>query len=283
VTGQKQYSEANGDFTVTGTGWTTQRAVLFPHKTQDGSWRLQGNISGTGSSASSYTLSISGVVFKNISGFEQPVSMNVGGAVYAKGYTNPNTGYLVMTSAVAATSWRVSIDVELEGKPTWADDVTDQYMAAVPTSSLVPTGTVSSFAGTTAPDGYLICDGSEYDESIYPQLFAVIGSTFNTGGETAGHFRVPQLEDEFIRGASTGNPVGQSEEDAMQGHYHFLSNSTFGASLGSPYSRIVRGAESGVSAATYVGSPTTDGVNGTPRTASETRPQNIRLNYIIKT
>lgn len=35
------------------------------------------------------------------------------------------------------------------------------------------------------------CDGSEYAEADYAQLFSVLGTKYNTGGETASHFRVP--------------------------------------------------------------------------------------------
>ena len=38
---------------------------------------------------------------------------------------------------------------------------------------------------------WLECDGSEYPESTYADLFAAIGTKYNTGGETASHFRVP--------------------------------------------------------------------------------------------
>jgi hypothetical protein len=38
---------------------------------------------------------------------------------------------------------------------------------------------------------YFLCDGSEYSETTYDQLFAACGTQYNTGGETAGFFRVP--------------------------------------------------------------------------------------------
>ncbi len=44
----KQYSEAAGDFTVTGTlSWVTVRAVAVPYQTTDGAWRIKFNIVGT--------------------------------------------------------------------------------------------------------------------------------------------------------------------------------------------------------------------------------------------
>jgi len=64
----------------------------------------------------------------------------------------------------------------------------------------VPTGTVSAFAGSAAPTGYVLCDGSEYDQTVQADLFAVLGSTYNTGGETANHFRVPDLQGRVVAG-----------------------------------------------------------------------------------
>lgn len=45
----------------------------------------------------------------------------------------------------------------------------------------VPTGTVVPFAGATAPDGFLICDGSAISRTRYADLFAVIGTTYGAG------------------------------------------------------------------------------------------------------
>ena len=81
-------------------------------------------------------------------------------------------------------------------------------------------GTVFWYAGLTAPAYALECDGSEYSESVYAQLFTAIGSTFNTGGETAGYFRVPNISggsgvNRFIRGADgTMFSVGDTGVDA---------------------------------------------------------------------
>lgn len=81
-------------------------------------------------------------------------------------------------------------------------------------------GTVFWYGGTTPPAYALECDGSEYSESVYAQLFAAIGSTFNTGGETASYFRVPNISggsgvNRFIRGADgTTFSVGDTGVDA---------------------------------------------------------------------
>ena len=57
----------------------------------------------------------------------------------------------------------------------------------------VPIGTLLPFAGASAPPDWLLCDGDEYSQTTYSDLYAVVSSAYNTGGETAGYFRVPDL------------------------------------------------------------------------------------------
>lgn len=45
----------------------------------------------------------------------------------------------------------------------------------------VPVGTILSFAGSTPPEGYLICDGSVISSSIYSDLFSVIANIYGQG------------------------------------------------------------------------------------------------------
>lgn len=67
-----------------------------------------------------------------------------------------------------------------------------------------PPGAILMYGGTTAPSGWLVCDGSAKAAADYTALFAVIGSTFNTGGEGTGNFRLPDLRSRFPIGAGTG-------------------------------------------------------------------------------
>ena len=58
------------------------------------------------------------------------------------------------------------------------------------TVGVVPVGTVFDFAGSSAPSGYLMCDGSAVLRTTYSALFAVIGTTYGSGdGSTT--FNVP--------------------------------------------------------------------------------------------
>lgn len=66
-----------------------------------------------------------------------------------------------------------------------------------------PAGTVTMFAGSSAPTGYLICDGQAVSRTNYAALFAVIGTSYGAGdGSTT--FNVPNLMGRVPVGAGLG-------------------------------------------------------------------------------
>ena len=84
---------------------------------------------------------------------------------------------------------------------------------------VAPTGTVLPFAGSTAPDGWAICNSGEYSKTTYAALFAVIGITYGetngSGGVGTTHFRVPDMRGVFPRGSGTN---GTSNYGGVTGH-----------------------------------------------------------------
>lgn len=55
-----------------------------------------------------------------------------------------------------------------------------------------PVGSSTTWWGLTDPDEFwMITDGRELDPVAYPDLYEILGTRFNTGGETAGFFRLP--------------------------------------------------------------------------------------------
>ncbi len=71
----------------------------------------------------------------------------------------------------------------------------------------IPAGTIISFAGTTIPNGYLLCDGAEVLIASYPELYAVIGNTYKGPDPYLGiaTFRLPDLRGRFALGADNMN------------------------------------------------------------------------------
>jgi microcystin-dependent protein/cytoskeletal protein CcmA (bactofilin family) len=66
----------------------------------------------------------------------------------------------------------------------------------------VPIGAIMPYAGANAPEGYLLCDGSEVERVKFSQLFDVIGTTYNGSSALAGvgTFRLPDLRGRFPLG-----------------------------------------------------------------------------------
>jgi prepilin-type processing-associated H-X9-DG protein len=72
----------------------------------------------------------------------------------------------------------------------------------------VPIGAILPFAGnvTQPPANYLFCDGSNYQQSTYPLLFAVIGGLWTpSSGIGTGTFNVPNMNGRSPVGSGTGN------------------------------------------------------------------------------
>ena len=223
----------------------------------------------------------------------------------------------------------------VELSPSWTggiadDEVTTAKIAddAVTSAKLdpgiifVPTGAITAFGGSTAPTGYLECNGQS--TSGYAALAAVVGAN------------VPDLRGEFIRGwantssTDSGRSLGSFQNDAFESHDHTLgsegshshsinNNGNHNHSLGavgnhthSYYNRNSRGdgdtdddtniADDGTTTRNTGGGGSHSHSVGNAGThshsmgsagshthtvsnsgGSETRPRNIALMYIIKT
>jgi len=60
-------------------------------------------------------------------------------------------------------------------------------------------GTIKPWGKTTAPAGYLLCDGSAVSRTTYADLFAVLSTTYGSGDGSAT-FNVPQLQGKTPQG-----------------------------------------------------------------------------------
>lgn len=66
-------------------------------------------------------------------------------------------------------------------------------------SYTTPIGGIQAYAGSIAPNGYLLCDGQEVSRITYAELYALIGTTYGAGdGSTT--FNVPNLKGKVIVG-----------------------------------------------------------------------------------
>jgi hypothetical protein len=149
---------------------------------------------------------------------------------------------------------------------------------------LLPPGVVLPYVAAAAPGGFLLCDGTSYLRSAYPDLFAVIQTSHGAADGT--HFNVPDYRGRFLRGWSNGSgrdpeagdraamtpggaskdAVGSVQDEAFKSHSHSLAFGSKGLDDGGNPSLIVGGGYSTLAAG-----------------GAETRPVNAYVNYIIKT
>lgn len=73
----------------------------------------------------------------------------------------------------------------------------------------MPVGSIIAYAGSSVPNGWVVCDGSAISRTTYAGLYSVCGTYYGSGdGSTT--FNVPNLTDKFIRGGSTRGTSGGS-------------------------------------------------------------------------
>lgn len=169
-------------------------------------------------------------------------------------------------------------------------DHNNQWQALSGGGSTSPAGVMLAFGGATAPTGYLICDGSPVSRTTYSSLYAAIGDSYGAG-DGVNTFNLPDLRGRFLRGVDAGagrdpggriamnvggdpNAVGSRQDDALANHAHQAKVYYAGggaAGLG----RIMEPSHAGSTITATVG------VVGT-NVSTETRPENVSVNYIIK-
>jgi microcystin-dependent protein len=231
------------------------------------------------------------------------VGVTVGAAVYATStgtlsftVSPKRIGYTLTTGASA----KVFVDIKTENSDYW----NTQLLSA----GSIPAGYVTASLEASAPTGWLLCNGSSQLTATYPNLFSVIG--YNYGGSGA-NFNVPDYRGMFLRGTGShgtlqtasgsnfsgpalhGNQLDmeQSHKHVDSGHVHGFLNGGVIASTGPTINALETGGSNTAyqvnvgnvgSGTAVIGTQTTDGVNGTPRTGAETRPVNYGVNYLIK-
>lgn len=70
-------------------------------------------------------------------------------------------------------------------------------------SDTVPVGTLNPFLGSTAPYGYLLCQGQKVSKTTYKELYEICGDTF--GQSTDTEFYLPDLRGQTIAGYKEGD------------------------------------------------------------------------------
>lgn len=151
-----------------------------------------------------------------------------------------------------------------------------------------PIGSITMFAGSTAPSGYLICDGSAISRTTYSDLFTVLGTNYGTGdGSTT--FNLPNLKGRTVVGLDSndtafdtlGETGGEKTHtltvQEMPSHSHSSSGGNFATTDVSSISAYGSG-----NATLYTLSRATNTNTTGEGQAHNNMPPYIVLNYIIK-
>lgn len=161
-------------------------------------------------------------------------------------------------------------------------------------AAVMPTGSLIQWSTTSAPSGFLLCNGAAVSRTIYSALFAVIGTTFGAGdGSTT--FTLPDLRNRFAVGAGDLYALAATggSKDAIvvahthtttvtdPGHTHNYTNAVVGGGfLGGTSSYSITG--TGTTGSKTTGISVSNGTTGTSGTNANLPPY-LALYFIIKT
>ena len=92
--------------------------------------------------------------------------------------------------------------------------ITAEILQRLLGATLTPPGTIQAYAGTSAPQGYLLCQGQAISKSEYAELYLAIGDLYSKPEDAEDIFRVPDLRDRFVQGANADN-LGKNIEAGL--------------------------------------------------------------------
>jgi phage-related tail fiber protein len=193
-----------------------------------------------------------------------------------KALASLSSGALAPTTTYANMLWYDTANDQIkkrnEADSAWITlgTISESSGTFSPSAVALPAGAVQVFAMSSAPTGWLSCDGNAVSRSTYSGLYSAIGTTYGSGdGSTT--FNLPDLRGEFIRGWDAGRGVdsgrsfGSFQADELKSHRHSIQHGTSGWDAYTGYN---------------IG---TGGVDYTDYTGgAETRPRNIAMLYCIK-
>lgn len=117
-------------------------------------------------------------------------------------------------------------------EPIWDGDEESQFLAEQQVLAIMdalmlgncleedemPVASVVSYAGTTAPTGWLLCDGASHLKADYAALWAVLSESGAIFEEDSTHFIVPDLRGRMAIGAGAGAGLTARSIGQFDGH-----------------------------------------------------------------
>ncbi len=204
-------------------------------------------------------------------------------------------GALVASDLPANAVVTVRVATVTAGTPTFQlESPTVAPLAPTNPTLLVPTAAVIPFAGSSAPSGWLLCDGSSQLRATYAALFTAIGTTYGSADGT--HFTLPDLRG---RGPFGRDDMGGSAANRITNGGSGITGTALGSSGGEQNHTLIT-SEMPAHVHSQAGGPISLGgsgggstINGSPGNADtgstggdgahQNMPPALILNYIIKT
>lgn len=180
-------------------------------------------------------------------------------------------------------------------------------------SIILKPGMIQMYGGSTAPAGWLLCNGAEVSKTTYAALYAVIGNIYGTASSSA-NFKLPDFREAAPVGVGQNGrnivhdpfSLGEYKDDQLQNHKHtrgdmeiygsFSCRSTrgdwekyadgaFGVSLQGTAYNSGSGSVAGAEVINFYASRNWTGATSDPSTGSHgsvTRGKRLGSNFIIK-
>lgn len=124
-------------------------------------------------------------------------------------------GDIALMISKGSGSWKCLDYIRASGLPVLAN-------------TIVPSGAVMPYAGTSAPSGWQLCYGQAISRTTYAALFAAIGTTYGAGdGSTT--FNVPDLRGRVVAGQ---DDMGGTSANRLTNQSGGLNGDTLGATGG---------------------------------------------------
>jgi microcystin-dependent protein len=156
-----------------GTGTGTVTSIATGNGITGGTITTTGTLGLTGQALALHNLATNGIIARTGSG-----------TVSARTISASGNGISVSNGDGVSGNPTVSLSIGTGATQVAAGNHTHSDVGA-------PVGSIMIWAGSTAPTGWLLCDGTAYSTTTYAALYAVIGTTYGSG---TGTFRVPNLK-----------------------------------------------------------------------------------------
>jgi len=220
-----------------------------------------------------------------ITGLNTQVNLNIAGAsgtIYGFKFSRGGTT-LAAVNRINCSSTADTLYIEVNSGQNITVTNTAIDFDIYKTFNLVPTGTIIMFPSSTAPAGFVLCNGTSLNQvGVYAKLFAVIGTTYGGGG---GFFNKPDFQGCFLRGAGSQTTGGVTYTSAALGtiQQDAVLNPLYASNEG--FRDASAGSRECVARDRIVADPVDTNTGILPRfdrTATENRPVNHAVYYYIR-